>query len=272
MKHVKIAILILVGVGAVAFQDWYNRRNTVVYTDRNGEQTTDVTRVSGSAKFKVVGPGSIPAAAEALHQEGRKLSSQGKYDLAIERFRKASEIAPHWAYPIYDLAFTLLLQGKTADALAEYKRVDSLEPDGFFTTKTAVGALEKEVSGKIPTGTYLKYVMLEDLPSAKVRCETAKALWEQVPDFAPALKEYALGTDNDAERLALIEKALKMDLDPETRGILMLNRASSLNAAGRKEEARQILLTLKDSKTETLFTRTSAGEVLKVIDAKAAKP
>ena len=48
--------------------------------------------------------------------------------------------------------------------------------------------------------------------------------------------------------------------------ILKLNQAATLGGMGKKDEARRMLTELKDSKTETLFTRTSAGQLLKVID------
>ena len=265
MKSILIVSIIVVLVGVLI---WLNRQSdeeTMVYTMVDGAQTDDIRSVSGPAQFKMLGPSSIPAAAEAEHQRGRKLGSQGQYDQALEAFRKASSIAPQWAYPIYDMAFTLQLQGKPVEALAAYRQVDVLEPEGFFTTKTAIWALEREAKATFPSGTYVKYLMLEDIADQQKRRDGAKALFDAVPGFTPALKEYAIKSEDDAERMQLIEQALAMDVDVETKGVLLLNKASCLHAMGRKDESLKLLAELRDDKAETLFTRKSAAEILKAI-------
>src|SRR5690349_245552 len=89
-----------------------------------------------------------PADANQLHQEGRTLAQAGKYDAAIAKFKQSMALKPDWAYPYYDLAFTYLLMENWELALEYYHKVDALEPNGFFTAKTAIYALEGEKSGK----------------------------------------------------------------------------------------------------------------------------
>jgi len=71
--------------------------------------------------------------------------------------------------------------------------------------------------------------------------------------------------ENAKEELAFIEKGLLLDMDNETRGVLLLNKATTLHRLGNTDEGIKLLNQLKDDKSQTIFTRTSAGEILKVI-------
>jgi len=116
----------------------------------------------------------IDPAAKALHIEARELGQYGKYDLCIDKLEKAIKIEPTWAYPIYDLAYTYLLKGDFDSALKFYKKTDDLEPQGFFTTKTALYSLEGEKSGKFPKGLYIAYMQIEWTHDINEKFEIAK--------------------------------------------------------------------------------------------------
>ena len=64
---------------------------------------------------------------------------------------------------------------------------------------------------------------------------------EQLPGFAPAWKEFAVQCKEPAETLSAIEKGLAANPDRETRGILLINKALTLNSQGDVEAARSIL-------------------------------
>jgi len=180
MKSSIYLFILLIVIGIIIYVR-YEDKGRIEYTLNDGRSTDDINQIQGEAKFKMVRLGAISDKAKNLHEEGRKFGSQGKYDLAIGSFNKALEIEPKWAYPSYDKAYTLLLQGKQGEALSEYKKVDILEPDGFFTTKTAIWSLENEATNKFPQGTYIRFLMLEDIRDKKKRGEMAERIWIEIP-------------------------------------------------------------------------------------------
>jgi len=235
----------------------------VEYTKEGGKKTSDINSVEdGTAKFQVVGKQTIPAKARQLHEKARAKGESGDYVSAIKLLNEAIAIAPDWAYPHYDMAFTCLLQGDSDEALSKYKDTDRLEPAGFFTTKTAVWSLEREEKGSLPKGTYLTYVSLEWADPGKKK-ETIDRMITNSPSFAPVWKEKALITEDSQQQLQYFDKALSLDPDPETYGMCMLNKAALLNKSGQKAEAQRILEELSRSQTSTVNTKALAAEFLK---------
>ena len=183
----------------------------------------------------------IQPAAQQLHNEARALGQAGNYDEAIAKLESAMQIDPHWAYPVYDLAFTWLLKGDTEKALEYYQQTDSMKPMGFFTTKTAVYSLEGEKSGKFPAGLYMAYMQSEWTDDPALKMQIIRAITEQVPDYAPAWKELANLSDDNVFRLEIINTGLSKEPDAETENVLLLNKAMILHNDGKDEEAKQIL-------------------------------
>lgn len=65
--------------------------------------------------------------AELLHERARAAGARGDYEQALALFAEARVLAPGWAYPVYDSAFTYLLTGDTVRAEELYARG---RPDG----------------------------------------------------------------------------------------------------------------------------------------------
>lgn len=179
--------------------------------------------------------------AEALHQKGREEAGKGNYEAGIKLFKEAQTLAPQWPYPPYDLAYTYLLQGDHKNALKYYLQTDQLSPNGFFTCKTALWSLEKEAKGIYPKGLYLLYIEIEWAPSAEEKIKIAKKIVESHPDYAPAWKELFILLETKEEKMEALEKGLKNDPDPETKGILLANKAAQLYQNQQKKEARELL-------------------------------
>jgi tetratricopeptide (TPR) repeat protein len=260
----KQVICLFMGILTYLFSLGCSRESTdqVVYTNKQGEQSTDITKQDGKVSYQVLGGKSIPAKAKQLHEQGREKGAAGDYVAAIRLLNEAAALAPDWAYPSYDLAFTYLLKGNHTEALEKYKEVERLEPRGFFTAKTAVWALEREEKGIFPKGTYSAYVSLEWLDSEKKKMMVSQ-LTTSVPTFAPAWKEQAFLSTNEEEKLQCIEKGLALEPDGETYGILMLNKASVIYQKGQKAEAIAMVEKLKTDPTSTLATKALAQELLK---------
>ena len=179
---------------------------------------------------------SVPDEATRLHEEGRRLGAAGKHAAALAMFDRAALLAPAWPYPPYDKAFTLLLMGKDADALAAYQEVDALAPRGFFTSKTAVWALQAEARTRFPKGTYASFLKLDWLPASAART-AVDAFARGLPAWAPIYTKLAKHADTPEHALALLDTGLALDCDVETRGMLALNRALVLRHLGKDADA-----------------------------------
>lgn len=183
---------------------------------------------------------SIPAEAQALHEEGRKAGSAGDSGRALELFSRAHQLAPDWAYPPYDMAFTYLLHGDLEQAEKWYALVDQLEPRGFFTSKTFLDTIRRERGGELPAGFSKAFAMLEWMPEEEQR-RTLQQIVKRWPGFAPAWKQLAALLDDDDARLAALDRGLAAHPDDETYGMLVMNRALALGRRGQLAEGRRLL-------------------------------
>jgi tetratricopeptide (TPR) repeat protein len=120
-----------------------------IYTAEDGRELrlADLVDTSGEASANTT---NIPEPAIELFNEGIEFGRNNDLEGALEKFSAATELAPEWPYPIFHAAFTHVMTGNTEAALSLYCRVDELEPRGFFTTKTAIAVLEKELNETYP--------------------------------------------------------------------------------------------------------------------------
>lgn len=218
-------------------------KNDIIFKDASGHQISrkEILDANGPVNYEITTNQNIDPAAKKLHDEARALGQEGKYDLTIAKLEQAIKIQPSWPYPSYDLAYTYLLKGDFANALKLYRKTDALAPKGFFTTKTALYALEGEQSGIFPRGLYTAYLQIEWAKDPAKKLEIARMITTKVPDFAPAWKELALLLNDKTEKLNAIETGLTKHPDADTKGILEINKAILMNEKGNKEEATQIL-------------------------------
>lgn len=246
------------------------QQGDIVFKDNLGHTLTkkDLANTTGKVNYEIMENKKIDLKAQSLHQEARQLGQSGKYDLAIAKLNEAIKMQPDWAYPTYDLAFTYLLKGDYENALTFYKKTDVLEPKGFFTSKTAVYALEGEKIGIFPAGLYAAYMQIEWTDDENKKIEIAKAITQKVPDFAPAWKELANLLDDKTERLKAIEQGLSKNPDAETKGILIINKALILDMDGKKEDAKNLLGNLIFSPEVTTSNAELAKFTLKTISEK----
>ena len=215
----------------------------IIYRSKNGTILTraDMEKANGEVNWEIHAGPPVSAEARDLHQQGREAGARGDHDAALALFERAAQLARQWPYPAYDAAFTYLLKGDAENALRFYRRTLELAPRGFFTAITAVHYLSLESEGKLARGTYLAYVSLEWVDSQTERTRRVDAMAASVPTFAPIWKEKATLATPPAERLALLERGLKLDPDRETLGFLLINKALCLRELDRKDEAVTIL-------------------------------
>lgn len=245
MKLLRVSYF-LVFLTALSCQTDSNKSNTmnnIIFKDKNGNtiSTADLENVTGEVRYEILGDRPIDLRANQLHQEGRELGAAGKYERAILKLNEAIRIEPEWAYPIYDLAYTYLLMEDFDNAYLYYQKTNQLKPKGFWTVKAALYSLEGERSGIFPKGLYLYYLNIEWAESRDEKIKIARIIVERVPDYAPAWKELAHLLEDSSERLYAIEQGLSKNPDPETKGMLILNKASILDMQGKKDQAIQLL-------------------------------
>jgi len=200
--------------------------------------------------------------AVALHDKGREAGGRGDYATALKLFTDAAALAPDWAYPVYDRAFTHLLMDNPDAALLDYQETLKRSPGGFFTAHVAVDTLLREKRGEFPAGLYLAYSTLEAEQDRERRRMILEQLVEKVPRFAPGWQKFAEFAPTPNERLKRIDSGLAADPDPETLGMLKLNKAEALRALGKQNEATEILRAIVSDPKSTLATISWARVLL----------
>lgn len=214
--------------------------DSVVFTAADGTELklSDLSDTSDQASRNTT---NISEDAVTAFNSGVDCGKNNDLTGAQRNFARAIELEPQWPYPRYQQAFTHLLQGDHAAALASYRLVDQLEPRGFFTSKTALNTLERERDGEFPEGLYLYFVSHEWQEEDDDKREVLEDILERANNFSPAYQKLAnLTTDHDA-RLALIDTGLSHQPDVETLGMLLLNKAAITNLKGDEALAIRIL-------------------------------
>lgn len=218
-------------------------KSRVVFSGDDGRQLTfsDLKNAEGTFEYTIVGQEQIPAEANSLHRMARQLGASGDYEAAIKALTEAQTLAPDWPYPTYDMAFTYLLMDDFDKAREHYRKTVDMSPRGFFTAITALDALEREATGDLPQGTYAAYMALEWISDPGQKARIVQQMTEELPDFAPVWKEYALQCDSTEDKLAGIEQGLAANPDAETKGMLLISKALSINENGDADTAKTIL-------------------------------
>jgi tetratricopeptide (TPR) repeat protein len=243
-----------------------------VFTDTTGRTLTmqDLLGATGKVQWASIGSESVPAEARQLHQKARIAGTRGDYRRALELLGRARALAPGWPYPVYDAAYTYLLQGDARAAEGLYAEVDRLSPRGFLACQTTLYGLRRERTGELPAGfcrTFATLEWLDDLPKKKAILE---GIVEKYPGFAPAWKELAaLLVDADA-RWQAITKGLDAGPDGETRGMLLIYKALMLLLRGERQEAIRLLGVLALNPVSTLATEALAKATLARVVQQAA--
>jgi tetratricopeptide (TPR) repeat protein len=232
---------------------------TVRIRNEEGRTLTldELRTAQGRLKFDVSLDGNASPEANQLHQDGRAAGERGDHDTAQSLLTKAAEIAPTWPYPIYDRAFSYLLQHKFDLALRDYQRTLELAPDGFFTAEVAVDTLTRESAGELRVGFYAAFAMLEHMPKEQ-RASIVRQLVELLPSYAPSWNEHAQFVDDPRERLDVIQRGLAASPDRHTRGSLLVKKAHAMHSLGDPLAAMQLLQDLASDPTESLYTRALA--------------
>ena len=184
----------------------------------------------------------IPQKAKEYFEKARQLAQNGQDQAAIESYEAAAQLAPDWPDPLFEMAFQYLLLQAFEKALHYYLKVDALKKDGFYNTKTAIWGLEKEQSGVFPSGLYLAYAQTEWLKDTARNLEILEEIVDRFPDYAPAWKALSDQLEQPEGRMEVIKYGLECsDIDAETKGGLLINKALVTQLLGDREYAKSQL-------------------------------
>ncbi|WP_431109018.1 tetratricopeptide repeat protein [Winogradskyella poriferorum] len=249
MKKKIIVILISIGLISSCKNGKETEKNAelnnnaqIEFTDSNGNKISkeELAISTGRFNYEIYGIEGVSDLAKSLHNQARQFGQTGDYKNAIEKLTQANKEAPNWPYPLYDLAYTYLLQDDYENALKYYQLTDSIAPKGFYTSKTALHTLERERKGELQKGLYKSYLSLEWINNSTEKKEMIELLIDKVPSFAPAWKDYSTLLEGK-ERLIAIEKGLEQNSDIETKGMLLINKALVMSQNGNFKEASELL-------------------------------
>ena len=248
-----------IGTYEMPANDGTDANVTVAFKDEQEQLLTldDLQTVRGTVRWEVRGRASVPLEAERLHEEGRAAGASGDYDTALSLLTRSAELAPDWPYPVYDRAFTHLLQHDFDAALRDYRKTMQLAPGGFFTAEVAVDALTRESEGELPSGLYAAFAMLEHMPADERRA-IVRQLTEKFPSFAPGWNEHANFVADLAERLQVVDNGLAARPDRDTRGFLLVKKAMTMSCLGDAAGASALLHQLLSDPEGSLGTRAAA--------------
>jgi tetratricopeptide (TPR) repeat protein len=271
MRFVALARGVLL-IATVAFADCGGERSSeekpigspLLFRDAAGRELTtdDLRGVNGKVRWEVIGAGGIPAEASRLHAEAREAGGRADYTRALNLLEQAHRLAPNWPYPVYDAAFTYLLQGDSTRAEEYYAEVDRMAPRGFFTAKTSLDCLRRERAGVLFSGFCKAFVTLEWMDDKAKKTALLEGIVEKFPAFPAAWKELSSLLEDDDARLRAITRGLEHDPDPETKGMLLINRALVLHRRNDRDGAVKILGELALDPQSTLATEMLAKATL----------
>lgn len=235
----------------------------LVFRDAAGRELTarDLEGYTGRVRWELVGADDVPPRARQLHREACEVGGQDDYARALDLLDQARNLAPQWPYPVYDAAFTYLLAGEPGMAEELYERVDQMAPRGFFTCKASLDTLRRERAGELFPGFARAYATTEWMDPREKKALLA-GIVDKFPGFALAWKDLSMLLHGDTDKLNAIEQGLRGRPDPETLGVLLINKAGIVARRGDRDTAIEILGELALSPDSTLATEHLAKAAL----------
>jgi len=178
--------------------------------------------------------------------EGTAYGVASDFKKAEECFRQAIKIAPNEPYPHYELAHTLTLGGRYAEALEEFETTNRLSC-GFFLVQTEAYLCKQLLSGAISEEVLSGFRFIQRLLDAKAQHgEQLFAVSQQIVEKAPtcALGYFYLGKcllERDPAAAAdALQKCVRLGPDDTTAINAKLHLGILKRDAGEPEIARRI--------------------------------
>ncbi|HVG57747.1 MAG TPA: hypothetical protein VNA24_04285 [Hyalangium sp.] len=207
---------------------------------------------------------SIPERARHLHAQGRKHGEAGEFELALRYFHEAEKAAPSWPLPLYDMGLTFLYIKADDRALETFTKLDAVAPQGLPGSKRMLDSLRREKDGRVPAGTLREFLQIKQLKNLQDVRRRMKELTQKAPGFVPAWQELAMAEEKPEEAEKLIAKALSLEPDADSRGMLLVAKATLMWRRGEADAARKLLREILADPTTLPDTAAEARELLTI--------
>eukprot|EP01084_Bolivina_argentea_P300772 518713_1 len=133
----------------------------------------------------------IPPTAKTIYQEAIQKRSNGKYKEARDELLFAHNIVPQWEYPLYELAYTYLLQKDYKNALFWYKKYRDRIPNSSECNEKIVDLFEIMNDIKTVEKHYYDELNTDDGKNDfNVHCNYAKFLQRSKKEYEKSLIYY----------------------------------------------------------------------------------
>lgn len=251
-----------------AFQLLWDENDTsenVGYRGSNGEIITfDMLKgADGKVNFNKIGEVYATEVAQHFYKKAIEIKEKGSLEEALDLLQQAHQNAPKWPIPLYYLAVLYLEKGDIVYAYESFEDIDILVPEGYKDTKTALFTLKRELEGKLPKGFYQMYKSTKAISNGVKKLEQVQLLLEKQPDYAPLYLLYSLLHPNPDVRISAVQKGLQKNMDLETKGALLIQKATLDAEEGDEYEAIEVLGEMILSEATTISNYEKARFILK---------
>lgn len=190
---------------------------------------------TGPVQFRYTRNRKSLAPVDALVQQGTALGTRDQFDQAAELFRRAASLDPHDPEPRYKLGLTLLYLRRYAEAIEQYRSVESLAP-GWFQARTDLWLAQRLAEGAIPYDAFRALISLEGGDHLAEKEQVARRWLSTLQELAPF--HHALGRILGArgrrdEARAAYDRGLQYAREPDLTTRLLLDRAALEDADSR---------------------------------------
>ena len=183
---------------------------------------------TGSIQFRYARNRRSLARVDALLQQGTVAGGLEQFAQAAELFQRAASLDPYDPEPRYQLGLTLVYLRRYAEAIEQYRAVESLAP-GWFQARTDLWLAHLLAEGAISLEAFVALVSLEGPDRLPEKESLARRWLDQLPEFAPL--HHALGRVLGAlgrayEARAAHDRGLQYVREPDLKTRLMVDRAA----------------------------------------------
>ena len=170
----------------------------LVFRDAAGRELTtdDLKGVSGKVRWEVIGAGAVPAEASRLHTEAREAGGRGDYPRALNLLEQAHRLAPDWPYPVYDTAFTYLLQGDCDEGRGVLRGGRSHSAARLFHCQDVTRLPPARARRRSVSGFCKAFASLEWMDDKAKKTALLEGIVEKVPDVSSGME----GIEQSARR------------------------------------------------------------------------
>ena len=171
-------------------------------------------------------------------------------------------MVPDWPYPVYDDAWSYLLEGRLQEAHDAYAKVNQMVPRGFFTALTAEDVLARSCGARRRRASTSNRCVWSGSRVTRNAGVCFEILTESAPEMALPVWQLSKLEEDPNDRVSRIAAALELSADRQSRQMMAIDLAISHDLQGQTDEARELLKGLLDDPDLTLQAEAVGRMVL----------